>query len=220
MRIFLIPWTCLITIAGVHSMIRGTVMKISKSSYGICLYSLAILGVCWANTTFAGNAARHEIQKVKNVRKYRLIAEKVGTAKTRRGFGSSYMTDAALDEVVEGYPNLEVLSAACHGNVTDKGVRRVCQLKKLRVLYLTGNRITNVGLKSLATLKNIERLHLRSVGIDDLGLKHLGLLKKLQSLRLYRTKVTSNGVQRLQKQLPNCKIFCYPKPPAERPSAD
>jgi Leucine-rich repeat (LRR) protein len=143
---------------------------------------------------------------VQSVRKYRLAAERDGTAKDRRAFGSSYMTDAAIDEVVRGYANLETLSAACHGNVTDAGVARACQLKKLKVLYLAGDRITDAGLKPLSLLKQLTKLRLRSTLITDAGLQHLKGLTSLQRLYLTGTNVTDAGVKDLQAALPKCKI--------------
>ncbi|MEO1998581.1 MAG: hypothetical protein ABGZ17_25330, partial [Planctomycetaceae bacterium] len=129
----------------------------SLSLPGLGVISFALLTCCLTNTARAEPQARwSERRKVKSVRKYRLKAEEEGTAKGRRAFGSSYMTDAAIGEIVDGYAHLETLSASCHANVTDAGVARVCQLKKLKRLCLGGNRITNSGLESVSVLEDLE----------------------------------------------------------------
>ena len=114
--------------------------------------------------------------------------------------------------------NLEYLTASCHANVTDAGIARVCELKKLKTLLLGGNRITNAGLKSLSKVKHLERLSLWSTAIDDAGLPHLKTLQKLRRLSLGKTKVTAAGVQRLQLLLPKCKISWFPMPATAKPA--
>ena len=187
-------------------------MRASRMTDACRTLTLVVLTGCLASTVAAADrkSAERERRKVESVRAFCLKAQKDGTAKERRGYGSSYLTDPALDEIVKGFPNLERLYAACHADVTDAGVARISELKKLKKLLLRGNRITDAGLKSLSRLKNLEMLSLSSTAIGDAGLQHLKSLGKLRSLRLSHTKVTAAGVQRLQAQLPNCKISSYP----------
>jgi hypothetical protein len=42
--------------------------------------------------------------------------------------------------------------------------------------------------------------------VTDAGLEHLKALRQLQRLDLKETKVTADGVKKLQQALPNCKI--------------
>lgn len=187
-------------------------MRVSRVMDACRTLMLVVLTGCLASTAAAADkkSAEYERRKVESARAFRLKAQKDGTAKDRRKYGSSYLTDPALDEIVKGFPNLEYLSAACHADVTDIGVARVSELKKLKKLLLNGNRITSAGLKSLSKLKNLETLSLRSTAIGDAGLQHLKSLGKLRSLQLSHTKVTPAGMQRLQAHLPNCKISNHP----------
>jgi len=191
-------------------------MRVSRVMNACRSLTLVALAGCLATTAVAASkkSAEYERRKVESVRKTFLKARTNGTAKKRNRFASSYLTDPALDEIVKGFPNLEFLSAYCHGNGTDAGVARVCKLEKIKTLYLNGNRITDAGLKSLSTVKGLENLRLRSSGIGDAGLQHLKSLKKLRSLRLSNTKVTAGGLQRLRAQLPNCKISSSSLPQA------
>ena len=187
-------------------------MRASRVMHVCRVLTSAVLATCLASTALAADrgSARQERRKVESSRRLRLKEEKAGTAKARLKFGSSYLSDPALDEIVKGVPNLEYLSAACHADVTDIGVARVSKLKKLKKLLLNGNRITSAGLKSLSKLKNLETLSLRSTAIGDAGLQHLKSLGKLRLLQLSHTKVTAAGVKRLQAQLTTCKIISPP----------
>ncbi len=42
---------------------------------------------------------------------------------------------------------------------------------------------------------------------DEMSNIYLAKLKNLKSLYLYRSKISIDGIQKLQKQLPLCKIF-------------
>jgi hypothetical protein len=55
-------------------------------------------------------------------------------------------------------------------------------------------------------LNNLEELHLLGTDVTDAGLAHLEKLTDLKSLFLDNTNVTSEGVEKLQRALPNCQI--------------
>ncbi len=68
--------------------------------------------------------------------------------------------------------------------------------------------VTDTGLKELAGLKGLRELDLLECKqVTDAGLKELEGLKDLQELTLAGTKVTTAGVAKLQKALPNTKII-------------
>lgn len=188
-------------------------MRTSRVTDACRILTLAVLTGCLVTVALAADriSPERERRRVESVRKLCLQARTNGTAKQRLKFGSTYLSDPALDEIVKGFPNLEFLHAICHANVTDIGVARVCELKKIKMLRLRGKGITNNGLKSLSKIKGLETLLLMDATIDDAGLQQLKTLKKLKSLRLSRTKVTVAGVQQLQKHLPKCKITRSPQ---------
>ena len=196
-------------------------MRTSRVMVACRILALAVLTSCLASTAVAADqdSQRRERDKVVAVRKFRLKEEKAGRAKDRLRYGSSYLSDPALAEIAGGFPSLEFLTAACHGNVSDVGVAHVCKLKKLKTLYLRGNGITNAGLKRLSRIKSLEKLAITSTAIDDAGLRHLKRLRKLKSLKLSHTKVTAAGLQQLQAKLPKCKILWFPRAAAVQPAA-
>ena len=58
----------------------------------------------------------------------------------------------------------------------------------------------------LSELANLQRLDLRGSHVTDSGLQHLEGLASLHALYLNNTKVTAEGVKRLQQALPDCEI--------------
>lgn len=137
-------------------------------------------------------------------------------------------------------------------SLTDEGLARVAALKKIVRLNLRDTKVTSAGLGHIKGLISLNRLHLERTAVDDSGTAHLaGLvnleylnlyntritdktlvhlvgLKKLKQLYLWQTGVTDEGVSRLEKALPGCrivrgidldKIVAIPKPPP-RPSED
>jgi hypothetical protein len=69
-------------------------------------------------------------------------------------------------------------------------------------------------LACLNGLRKLEYLYLDGSPVSDAGLKHLHAIKTLRSVSLSNTKVTQQGIDELQRQLPDATILCYPAPPA------
>jgi hypothetical protein len=65
---------------------------------------------------------------------------------------------------------------------------------------------TNDALKDIECLHNLRILELTSGGITDACLPYLEHMGQLKSLHFHGTKVSKEGVTRLQEKLPNCKI--------------
>jgi Leucine-rich repeat (LRR) protein len=65
---------------------------------------------------------------------------------------------------------------------------------------------TNDALEDIDILPNLRILDLISSGITDACLPHLEHLSQLESLHLHETKLTEQGILKIQKALPNCKI--------------
>jgi internalin A len=87
--------------------------------------------------------------------------------------------------------------------ITDLGLAKLAQLKRLRHLDLSGSAITAAGVRTLTTLPDLQRLSLWNVkGIDDSAAPHLEALTKLASLDLSNTAVGDQTLATLAK-LPN-----------------
>ncbi len=102
-------------------------------------------------------------------------------------------------------------------NITDAGLEHIEKLSNLEVLRLNGTKISDAGLEHVENFKNLVLLQLDYTGISDAGLEHLSELPNLDTLLIDHTNVTPNGLKRLQKALPNCKIYCTPIPVLVQP---
>ena len=73
---------------------------------------------------------------------------------------------------------------------------------------LSRTNVTDAGLVHLKGLTNLELLYLgNNKKNTDAGLEHLKGLASLQRLFLEDTKVTDEGVKKLQTALPKCRIL-------------
>ncbi len=105
-----------------------------------------------------------------------------------------------------------------HPPFVDDDLQRLKDLTSLRILLIESDNITDDSLDHLTALNDLEELDLTfcnggtdqpvgaAGGITDRGLEHLKALKQLKRLGLEETRVTDDGVERLQQALPNCEI--------------
>lgn len=77
---------------------------------------------------------------------------------------------------------------------------------------------TDEDLVLLKGLTQLERLNIQNSQVTDAGLEHVKGLTTLKWIDLHNTRVTNDGVQRLQRMLPNCKIFHGHFPPPTGPA--
>jgi len=109
--------------------------------------------------------------------------------------------------------------------ITDLGLAKLANLKKLRRLDVSGAKLTTAGIKALQGLPQLERLSLWNctrlddsaaealaaipslanldlsyTGISDAGLKYLARLPRLDTLYLTDTKVTPEAVAAFRKE--------------------
>lgn len=110
---------------------------------------------------------------------------------------------------------LEELNMGDLQNLTDKYFAMMVKGKKhLRYLNAPGNRLlTNDSLKAVKDLTNLEELRIGGVGMNNQGLVHLVKLKKLRVVDFKDSQITSEGIQRLQVELPE---LGRPKPSREK----
>jgi len=123
----------------------------------------------------------------------------------------------------------------CHLNggirLTDLGIAKLANLKRLRRLDLSGSSITSAGLKSLSNLPRLERLSLWNArGLDDAAagvlkmmrglnaldlsgtivgdaaIRELAALPRLHNLYLTDTRVTGAGISDFRRKLPACVV--------------
>jgi hypothetical protein len=65
---------------------------------------------------------------------------------------------------------------------------------------------TDDCLQHLSSMPRIEEVDLTGIEVSDAGLVHLARLKNLNTVLLKNTKVTDEGVARLHKELPGCRV--------------
>ena len=93
-------------------------------------------------------------------------------------------------------------------NTTDVDLGELCELRGFTRLHLENTKITDKGLGTVSGLSWLDMLHLGGSAVTDKGLRHLESMSNLQRLFLCNCpNITSEGVARLQKALPNCKIY-------------
>jgi hypothetical protein len=90
--------------------------------------------------------------------------------------------------------------------VSDANIFNIRYLKHLQRLSISGAQISDDGLKYIQTLPHLETLDLDNVDITDAGLVYLEGLSELKWLIITQTQVTKQGVEKLRRALPKCKI--------------
>ena len=112
-------------------------------------------------------------------------------------------TDAALGRW-EDWKGLRTLWLS-RSAVTDAAVAELSEAADLATVYLQGTRITDDGLKHFLGRANLDKLDLSATGVTDAGLDHLTGLGGVH-VYLKDTRVTTGGVVRLLKSLPEASI--------------
>lgn len=81
-------------------------------------------------------------------------------------------------------------------------------LGSIHSLTLSGSDVGNDSLRQIAMLDNVTRLYLRYAGVTGDGLGSLEAMTRLEELHIWGIEgMSSEGIARLQKALPNCKIY-------------
>jgi hypothetical protein len=122
---------------------------------------------------------------------------------------SSNYTDAGLRSIGR-LRNLKDLilneAGGAPVGVTDTGLQHLQALSRLEHLSLFCTQITDAGLAQLKPMPKLRWLDLGFTEITDAGLLTLEGFSQLEELDLHGSAVSSDGVKKLQKALPNCKI--------------
>lgn len=98
---------------------------------------------------------------------------------------------------------LEFGSAA----ISDAALKSVACIKTLDIIDVSGQAVSDAGVRFLSTLPALSgKLVMRATSTTDESIDHLAKLKWLKTLDIVGTQVTSEGVDRLQRELPQCEI--------------
>ena len=189
---------------------------------------LCLLGVAWYFATAQKRRALREVSALNGIAS---STHKLGTPVS--GFDLQYgpvdnvyflgpkLDDRKL-EVLDGFPDLRTINLT-NTRVSDEGLTRLARFRELTNLYVgnldhtkligpAGSRLDTrplAGGRGLGALKDLPKLHtvqLFGPGTSDDDLDGLASLEQLRTLDFMGTKVTKEGVARLQKHLPNCVI--------------
>lgn len=95
------------------------------------------------------------------------------------------------------------------GNITDKGLAQLKDMKDLTELGVCSDDITDAGLENLAGLTGLQRLRLGGRGLTEKGLSALKPLTALQALELFDGAFGPTGIAAL-KQLPKLRVLYLP----------
>ena len=118
---------------------------------------------------------------------------------------SDRVTDRGLADIAaaNSLVALEIRSA----NVTASGLASLQRLQNLGSLVLSRNNSdTDAWLSALRSLNQVRNLYLDDTDTTDAGLLKLESCVWLEFVDLTGAEVTKQGVQRLRKSLPDCKV--------------
>ena len=91
--------------------------------------------------------------------------------------------------------------------LNDRSMAHLADLTNLESLSLLDSSVADNGLRRLQGMKKLQRLNLwRCVNLTDEGLSHLSSLPRLRLIDAVYTKMTKEGVQKLQEKLPELKV--------------
>lgn len=115
----------------------------------------------------------------------------------------SASTDEGLANIAR-LTNLTVLYL--EGPFTDRGMRHIGSLTKLRTLSIISGHVTHEGVAVVARLPRLSCLFLTTPGLTDDGIPAILHCAALEALHLSTTCVTDGGLQYLRDALPMCGV--------------
>ena len=103
---------------------------------------------------------------------------------------------------------LPAIEYAVSRTTADIGLEHIKGLHSLTTLRLDGTQVTDAGLEHLKEMAGLRQLSLLNTEVSDAGLLHLEGLAEFQNINAdpENTKVTDEGLKKLQQALPNCRI--------------
>lgn len=116
------------------------------------------------------------------------------------GLKDQYITNEVL-KALQSNDQLHVLSNASTSNhVEPKSADEVTELNFNYAFF------DDEGMKILTQFKNLTLIDLSKVKITDAAIEDLLSFKKLKYLTFYGTEISNQGIKKLRKGLPKCKI--------------
>ena len=116
-------------------------------------------------------------------------------------------SDVLTDEIVQTLAANEQLHLLGSHAYPFQGLIYPNSPSEVRWLSVTNSPMTDVGLKSFREFKNITNLNLEGTQITDAAIEQISEFKKLKVAFLRDTGVTKEGVAKLRRALPKCKVF-------------
>lgn len=113
---------------------------------------------------------------------------------------NSVITDAAVQNIVQAFPNLTDLDLSSNTNMSSSVMRSISSLTKLQKLTLLQNRFNDISTRRLSKLEDLRALDLRgNMEAGDMTLEVVGELPKLTALKHRSTAVSDFGMEQLCK---------------------
>ena len=90
--------------------------------------------------------------------------------------------------------------------IGDEAIKSIAKLPDLVELNLDKTEITDRGVTDLVSLKGLKWLHLGSTSVSDAAAESLASIDTLKTLIVTRTRMTTEGVKAIRRQLPELDI--------------
>lgn len=124
--------------------------------------------------------------------------------------GGAPVTDAAV-RALTPLVNLRALNLS-RSDLTAAGLELLVGLPKLKRLNLwLSPRIDDKAVRHLVAMKTVEWLNLADTSITDASLDQLAAARSLKVLIVAGSKVTPEGVEKLRKARPDCRVIWAPQ---------
>jgi Leucine-rich repeat (LRR) protein len=108
---------------------------------------------------------------------------------------NSGITDAAVETIVDAYPELTNLDLSSNTVITNSALKKICELEELERLTLIQDNINDAVTGNLSKLKKLRVLDIRGCLASDLTMEVLGVMPKLEVLKHRNPSVSDYGIE-------------------------
>ncbi len=99
---------------------------------------------------------------------------------------------------------------------TDEDLAIVSRLPSVTAIYSESSRFNDDGIAHLRRLRALQTLSIAKAAITDRSIASIGLLTQLEVFHLSGTLITEEGMRRLSRKLPSCRIDYHARKPRYR----